>query len=138
MKIMVTSFKRPHACTATLSTPTLKQATTNPHLCWRLLDTPRQVWVGLLWGHCSFFLGPGAHKLLFVPSKSLFLYPEPLPLQQSTGDPHLCRRHSTQFWLSLCGNSGSWCAQGLIEPFECLWWVWGLILNVISPLLLSC
>ena len=100
-------------------------------------DIHGQVWVNLLWGHCSFFLGPGAHKLLFVPSKSLFLYPEPLPLQQSTGDPHLCRRHSTQFWLSLCGNSGSWCAQGLIEPFECLWWVWGLILNVISPLLPS-
>ena len=75
MKIMVTSFKRPHACTATLSTPTLKQATTNPHLCWRLLDTPRQVWVGLLWGHCSFFLGHGAHNILFVSSKSLFPSP---------------------------------------------------------------
>ena len=25
-----------------------------------------------LWGHCSFLLGPGAHKVLFVPSKSLF------------------------------------------------------------------
>ena len=39
--------------------------------CWRLLDTPRQILVGLLWGHCSFFLGPGVHKILFVPSKSL-------------------------------------------------------------------
>ena len=26
-----------------------------------------QVWVSLLWGHCSFLLGPGAHKFLFVP-----------------------------------------------------------------------
>ena len=26
----------------------------------------------LLWGHCSFLLGPGAHKVLFVPSKRLF------------------------------------------------------------------
>ena len=25
-----------------------------------------------LWSHCSFLLGPGTHKLLFVPSKSLF------------------------------------------------------------------
>ena len=41
----------------------------------------------------------------------------------------------TQFWLSLCGVSGSWCTQGMFEPSECLWWVWGLILNVISPLL---
>ena len=43
-----------------------------------------------------------------------------------------------QCWLSLCGVSGSWCAQGLFEPSEYLWRVWGLILNVISPLLLSC
>ena len=28
----------------------------------------------------------------------------------------------------------SWCMQGLFEPFEHLWWVWGLILNAISPL----
>ena len=30
------------------------------------------VWVSLLWGHCSFLLGTGAHKVLFVPSKSWF------------------------------------------------------------------
>ena len=52
--------------------PTLQQATANPCLCRRLLDTPRQVCVSLLWGHCSFLLGPGVHKVLFVPSKSLF------------------------------------------------------------------
>ena len=40
--------------------------------CWRLLDTYRQVWVSLLWGHCFFLLGPGARKVLLVPSKSLF------------------------------------------------------------------
>ena len=40
--------------------PTLQQATTNPCLYWRLLDTHRQVWVSLLWGHCSLLLGPGA------------------------------------------------------------------------------
>ena len=44
----------------------------------------------------------------------------------------------TQFCLSLCGVSGSWCAQGLFEPSERLWRVWGLILNMISPLLPSC
>ena len=86
------------------------------------VDTHRQVWVSLLWGHYSFLLGPGVHKVLFVPSKSLFpqscvssdgstvgltatsskrayaiaglLHPEPLPLQQSTADLYLCRRHS--------------------------------------------
>ena len=51
--------------------PALQQATTDPRLCWRVLDTHRQVWVSLLWSHCSFFLGPGAYNVLFVPSKSL-------------------------------------------------------------------
>ena len=52
--------------------PTLQQATANPRLHQRLLDTQGQVWVSLLWGHCSFLLGPSAHKVLFMPSKSLF------------------------------------------------------------------
>ena len=111
---------------------TLQQATTDPCLCQRLLDTHRQVWVSLLWGHCSFLLGPGAHKVLFVPSKSLFpqscvssggsmaglmvtssiglmpypglLHPE--TLWQVTADLYLHRRYSNtqrQVWLSLCG-----------------------------------
>ena len=40
---------------------------------WRLLDTHGQVWLSLFWGHCSFLLGPGVHKILFVSPKSLFL-----------------------------------------------------------------
>ena len=54
---------------------TLQQATTDPRLPWRLLDTLGQVWVSLLWGHCSVLLGPGAHKVVFVPFKSLFPSP---------------------------------------------------------------
>ena len=100
----------------------LQLATAHPRLCWRLLDTHGQVWVSLLWGSCSFLLGPDAHKVLYVPSKSVFpqscvnsggsmvglmatsskramsylglLHPEPLPLQQSTADPYLHRRYS--------------------------------------------
>ena len=67
MKTMGTPSKGP---THTLppSVPlTLQQATINPHL-----DTHGQVWVSLLWGHCSFLLGPGSHRVLFVPCKSLF------------------------------------------------------------------
>ena len=56
----------------------------------------------------------------------------PLQTCTSTGDTQ------TQFWLSLCGVSGSWCVQGLFEPSEHFWRVWGLVLNVISPLLPSC
>ena len=52
--------------------PLLQQAAANPGLRQRLLGTPGQVWVSLLWGHCSFLPGPGLHKVLFVPSKSLF------------------------------------------------------------------
>ena len=52
--------------------PALQQATADPRLHQRLLDTHRQVWISLLWGHCSFLLGPGTHKVLFVPSTSLF------------------------------------------------------------------
>ena len=47
-------------------------------------------------------------------------------------DPTSSGDTQTQFCLSLCGVSGSWCAQGMFEPSEHLWWVWGLILNVIS------
>ena len=43
-----------------------------------------------------------------------------------------------QLCLSPCGVSGSWCAQGMLEPSQCLWWVWGLILKMVSPLLPSC
>ena len=50
----------------------------------------------------------------------------------SSGDTQI------QFCLSLCGVSGTWCAQGMFEPSECLWWVRGLVLNVISCLLPSC
>ena len=56
----------------------------------------------------------------------------PLLTRTSSGDTQ------TQFCLSLCGVSGSWCAQGMFQPSEHLWQVWGLILNVISPLLPSC
>ena len=59
-------------CSAALSAPALQQAAAAPRLPRRLLDTHGQVWVSLLWGHCSFLLGPGVYKVLFVPSKSLF------------------------------------------------------------------
>ena len=72
MVIMATSFKRTHARAVVFSAPTPWQATVDPHLHWLLQDTHRQVWLSLLWGHCSFLLGPGAHKVWFVPSKSVF------------------------------------------------------------------
>ena len=76
--------------------PTLKQDTANPCLHRRLLDTHWHVWVSFLWGHCSFLLGPCAHKVLFVPSKRAYAIPRsaaprapaaghwwPVPLQET-------------------------------------------------------
>ena len=75
MKIMVTSHC---ACDGPMHTlphsvpPTLQQGITDPCFHKGLPYTHRKVWVSFLWGHCSFLLCSGAHKVLFVPSKSLF------------------------------------------------------------------
>ena len=69
VKVMATSFKRICARTVVLRAP---EQAADPYLCQKLWDTHRQVWVNFLWGHCSILLGPGAHKVLVVPSKSLF------------------------------------------------------------------
>ena len=115
--------------------PTLQQATTNPRVHWRLLDTPGQVWGSLLWGHCSFLLGPREHKVLFVPPRVYFpvlyrfwqlcggvngdllqeglghtlMHPEPLALRQATAAPYRRYRLPHTVCLSLCGAPGSWC-----------------------------
>ena len=71
MKIMVTSLERSQACSATLSAP---NPAAGHHRPTPLLETPghsQQARDSLLWGH-YFFLQVLAHKVLFVPSKSLF------------------------------------------------------------------
>ena len=88
IKIMVTSFKRSHACTATLSTPDpetghcqsmpppeipgLSKASLGRPFSWVLVHTRFCLWLP----HCSFLLGPGAHKVLFMASK--FSFPSPV------------------------------------------------------------
>ena len=160
MKTVVISFKRSHACTAALSP-------SKPEAGHHQTMPPPHVWVSLLWGHCSFLLGPDAYKVLFLPSKSLF--PQTLCklwqlydgvnsdlLQEGLCHTQVywtqsccpCSRPlinqastgdpQTQLCLSLCGVSGSWCTQGMFETSEHLWQVWGLILNMISSLLPSC
>ena len=52
-------FWQPPSKGGALSVPSLQQAPANPRLQQRLLHTHGRVWVSLLWGHCSFFLGPG-------------------------------------------------------------------------------
>ena len=139
--------------------PTPQQATTDPSLHWRLPDTHRHV----SWGVTVPLSWVLVHKILLcspwvyfpVLCKFWQLYSgvnddllqgdlccthtqspcpcgRPLPTRTSTGDAQ------TQFCPSICGVPGSWYAQGLFEPYECLWQEWGLILNANSPLLPSC
>ena len=72
MAIMVPSFKRAYARIVAFSAPDPMVSTVDPCFCQRLLDTHRQVWVSLLWGHCSFLLGPGAYNVLLEPSQLLW------------------------------------------------------------------
>ena len=122
--------------------PTLQQATANTRLHQRLLDTHRQFWVSLLWGHCPFLPGPGAHKLLFVPSKSVspvlckfwhlyggvngdllqeglchiqvYCTQSPCPRSSSLLTSTSAGDTQTQFWPNLGGVSGFWCTQALL------------------------
>ena len=59
---MATSFKRSLAGTSALSAPKPAASYCKPHFCQRLLDTHGQVWVSLLWDHCSWVksLSPGS------------------------------------------------------------------------------
>ena len=113
-------LQKSHAQSAPLSAPTPQQATSHACLCRILLDTPGQVWVGLLYGHCSFLPGPGAQGSLCSPPESVsqsclssggsmvglmetsFKKASAIPRSaaprapdpaQSTADPHLLRRH---------------------------------------------
>ena len=64
--------KIPGMYCSTQCLPTLQQATTNSHLCWRLPDTHRQVQDSFLWGHCSFLLGfwcTGTQLVLLCPPR---------------------------------------------------------------------
>ena len=166
MKITATSFKRSHACTATLSAPNSGEGY---HWPTPPLEIPGHSQESL--GHClvgSLLLSPGAwciqgsicalqesvspvlckfwqlyggvngdhlqeglcHTQVCC-TQSPCPYSSPLLTHTSEGDIQ------TQFCLSLCGVSRSWCTQGLFESSEHLWQVWGLILNMILPLLPS-
>ena len=75
MKVILTSFKRTCACIVVFSAPNPAAGHCRP---MPPPETPGHSWASLgqsLVGHCSFLLDPGAHKFLFVPSKSLFPSP---------------------------------------------------------------
>ena len=133
--------------------PTLQQATADPCLHLRLLDTHRQGWVSFFWGHWSFLLGPGAHKIFFVSSKSLFPHScvssggsmvglmvtsskrayatarsaasRASALKQATADPYFHRRHSNpQRQVWFSPCGVSCCANGFV------WALWVSLVGV--------
>ena len=161
----MTSFKRSHECPATLSapnpaaghhqpippleTPRYPQASLGESLvgslllspgswCTRFCLCPPRVYFPVL---CKFWqlyggvngdlLQDGLCQTQVCCTQSPCPCGSPLLNRTTTGDAQ------TQFFLSLCEVPGSWCAQGLFEPSEYLWQEWGLILNVILPLLPS-
>ena len=73
MKIMSPPSKGPMQALLHSAPPTLQPATADPRLCETLLDTLGQVWVSLLWDHCSFLLGPGAQDSVCAHQESVSL-----------------------------------------------------------------
>ena len=167
MKIIVTPLKRSHACTATPSAPNPARAHHWPHAStehsWTFPSKSDQSLVGSLlfspvsWcTQGSFCTLQESVSLVLWKFQQLYGGVNGDLLQEGLCHTQVCCTQSpcphgstllthttkgdaqTQFCLSVCGVSGSWCAQGLFEPSKSLWQVWGLILNVNSPLLLSC
>ena len=118
---MVTSFRRSHAGTATLRAPSPAAGHRRPTPPPETPGHSQQVWVSLLWGRCSFLMGPGAQGsvcalqesvsqscvssggpmvgLMATSSKRAYAIckcpvPRALSLQHSTADSYLHRRHS--------------------------------------------
>ena len=152
---MGTSFKRSHACTAILTAPnptaghqqpmppletpehsqaSLGQSPMGSLLpftgswCTRFCLCPPRVYLPVL---CKFWqLYGGVNGDLLQEclchtqvccTQSFCPCGRPLLTHTSTGDAQ------THFCLSLCGVPGSWCTQGMFEPSERLWQIWGLI-----------
>ena len=72
MKIMVTSFKRSHVCTATLSGPNPAAGHQRPTPLLETLGHSQTSLGQFLVGSLTSLLGRGVHKVLFVLSKSLY------------------------------------------------------------------
>ena len=98
MVVMMTSFNRTYAST--------------------LQATHRQVWLSLLWCHCSFLLGPGTHKVVFLcvcpqESVSLVLW-------------KFCNQIPLAFKVKFPGDSQSFCwiprLENLLWALELLQW----------------
>ena len=141
MQITVTSFKRSHAGTAARSAPNPAAGHTSTRDSWTLMGKSGSVSCGVtapfswvlvrtrfvcvlqesffpvlckFWGlfggvNCDRLLEALYHTQVYC-TQSPCPCSSPLLTHTSVGDT------KTQLCLSLCGVSGSWCAQGLFEP----------------------
>ena len=163
---MATSFKRSHAHSATLSAPNPAaghhQPTPMPETPGHSWASLGQSLVGsLLFSPGSWCTQGSVYALQESVSPVLCKFwwlcggVNGALLQESLGHTQVCCTQNpcpcgspllthtpsgdtqTQFCLSLCGDPGFWCAQDMFEPSEHLWQLWGLIINVILPLLPS-
>ena len=123
MKIMKTSFKKAPCTHCFTQCPwPWSGPPPNPRLCWTLLDTHGQVWVSLLWAHYSFLLGPDAHKVLFVPFKSLF--PRPVWVLESKQKQHRVV-DVTDDWSQVWYCKEQYCMEpGILGPWIKANWKW--------------
>ena len=132
--------------------PTLQQATANPHLFQRFLDTHGQAWViplfvpsKSLFPQSCVSSGSSMVGLMVTSSKRAYATPRsaaprapgpcsrPLLTCTSAGDTQTLKGRSGSVSVGFLGVH-----KVLFEPSECLWRVWVLILNEISPFLPSC
>ena len=97
--LMATSSKRAYAIpkSAASRAPT---PTAGPCLHWRLLDTPGQGWVNLLWSQCSLLLGLVCTRFCLCPLRVYF--------------PVLCK-----FWWHYGGVNGNLFQEGLCHTQVC-------------------
>ena len=100
-----------------------------------------------LWYSCSAVCGSSVHLLFGGINGDLLqeglrhrlcdpgsCIQSPCPLQLANADPYLYRREIQSGSVSV-GSLGPGGDKGLFELSKCLWLVWGLILNLILPLL---
>ena len=163
MKIMVTPFKRSHAHTAALNAPDPaaghrrpmplsespghSQAILGQSLVESLLLFPGS-WCSqgsvfalqrsvspVLCEHWQFCDGVNGDILQegLCHTQSPCLCCRPLPTHISAGDTQILKSRSVSVSVGFPGKH-----KVLLESSKCLWQVWGLILNAISPLWPSC
>ena len=150
MQLMVTAFKRWHACIITLSPPVPQQATTN-------LDSRTPRGKPELVSHGALIPSPVSLHTSFHLCCPTVYFPVPCKFWQLYGGVNddlvqeglchtevcytqsPCPHSSPPLTHTSTGNAQTqFCLQGLPELSQHPQWEWGLIPNVNSPLLPSC